>query len=205
MLVSAELLARIDSLDDARAALAEADRRGVAEDLGRTGSFWRSRAEALISLHAGDAADAAAQLERVVEEAQRLERNLDVLWLQLDLAQALAAVNRGRALELLEAVASHADAYGARTASGVADALRRRLGVRTWRRSRADGTALSEREQEIATLVAGGASNPEIAQALFLSRKTVERHVSNILAKVGARNRVELATLLPREGEGAHR
>jgi DNA-binding NarL/FixJ family response regulator len=205
MLVSAELLARIDSLDDARAALAEADRRGVAEDLGRTGSFWRSRAEALISLHAGDAADAAAQLERVVEEAQRLERNLDVLWLQLDQAQALAAVNRGRALELLEAVASHADAYGARTASGVADALRRRLGVRTWRRSRADGTALSEREQEIATLVAGGASNPEIAQALFLSRKTVERHVSNILAKVGARNRVELATLLPREGEGAHR
>jgi DNA-binding CsgD family transcriptional regulator len=206
MLVSAELLARIDSLGEARAALAEADRRGVVEDLGRTGSFWRSRAEALISLHAGDAADAAAQLERVVEEAQRLERNLDVLWLQLDLAQALAAVDRGRALELLEAVASHADAYGARTASGVADALRRRLGVRTWRRNRADGgAALSEREQEIATLVAGGASNPEIAQALFLSRKTVERHVSNILAKVGARNRVELAALLPRKGEGAHR
>jgi len=88
----------------------------------------------------------------------------------------------------------------------VADALRRRLGVRTWRRSRAGGgTALSEREREIAALVAGGASNPEIAQALYLSRKTVERHVSNILAKVGARNRVELATLLSREGEGAHR
>jgi len=206
LLVRAELLARIDSLDEAHAALAEADRRRVAEDLGRTGSFWRSRAEALISLHAGDAADAAAQLERVVEEAQRLERNLDVLWLQLDLAQALAAVDRVRALELLEAVASNADAYGARTASGVADALRRRLGVRTWRRSRAGGgTALSEREREIAALVAGGASNPEIAQALYLSRKTVERHVSNILAKVGARNRVELATLLSREGEGAHR
>jgi DNA-binding NarL/FixJ family response regulator len=55
---------------------------------------------------------------------------------------------------------------------------------------------LSERERQIAELVAAGASNPEIAQALFLSRKTVERHVSNVLAKLGARNRVELTGLL---------
>jgi DNA-binding NarL/FixJ family response regulator len=206
LLVGAELLARIDRLDEARAALAEADRRRVVEDLGRTGSFWRGRAEALISLHAGDPAAAAARLERVVEDARRLERNLDALWLQLDLAQALVAVDRSRSLELLEATAATADACGARTASGMADAVRRRLGVRTWRRSRAGGSAaLTEREQEIARLVAGGASNPEIAEALFLSRKTIERHVANILAKLGARNRVELAGLLAREGEGAHR
>jgi DNA-binding NarL/FixJ family response regulator len=206
LLVSAELFARIDRLGEARAALAEADRRRVVEGLGRTGLFWRARAEALISLRAGDPADAAMRLDRVVEEARRLERNLDVLWLQLDLAQALAAVDRGRALQLLETTAASADACGARTASGVADALRRRLDVRTWRRSRADGAAaLTEREQEIARLVAGGASNPEIAEALFVSRKTVERHVANILAKLGARNRVELASLLAQEGEGAHR
>ena len=52
---------------------------------------------------------------------------------------------------------------------------------------------LTEREQEIAALIAAGASNPEIAQELFLSRKTIERHVSNVLKKVGARNRAELA------------
>jgi len=46
---------------------------------------------------------------------------------------------------------------------------------------------LSERERQIATLIAAGKSNPEIASRLFLSRKTVERHVSNILARTGTR------------------
>ena len=64
--------------------------------------------------------------------------------------------------------------------------------MRTWHRGAAPA-ALTEREQEIALLVARGASNPEIARQLFLSRKTIERHVSNVLKKVGARNRAELA------------
>lgn len=48
----------------------------------------------------------------------------------------------------------------------------------------------------IARLAASGASNLEIAQAVFLSRKTVERHLSNVFAKLGVRNRTELAAQL---------
>jgi DNA-binding NarL/FixJ family response regulator len=45
-------------------------------------------------------------------------------------------------------------------------------------------------------LVAAGNSNPEIANTLFLSRKTIERHVSNVLARTGARNRTDLARMV---------
>lgn len=54
---------------------------------------------------------------------------------------------------------------------------------------------LSDRELEVLALLAGGLSNPEIAEQLFITRNTVRRHVSNIFAKTGATNRVEAATI----------
>ena len=52
---------------------------------------------------------------------------------------------------------------------------------------------LTEREQNVLKFVARGYSAPEIGEKLFVSPKTVERHVTNILAKLGVRNRTELA------------
>lgn len=51
---------------------------------------------------------------------------------------------------------------------------------------------LSARELEIVELVVTGLSNHKIAQRLEISKRTVDNHISNILKKTGATNRVEL-------------
>jgi len=52
--------------------------------------------------------------------------------------------------------------------------------------------ALTSRETEVAHLVGKGLSNPEIAAELFISRKAVEYHLSNVYAKCGLRGRQQL-------------
>jgi len=52
--------------------------------------------------------------------------------------------------------------------------------------------SVSEREIEIIALVAQGLTNQEIAQALTISKRTVDNHVSNIFTKTAAKNRVAL-------------
>ncbi len=54
--------------------------------------------------------------------------------------------------------------------------------------------ALTPTELKVAALVAEGKSNPQVADDLFLSRRTVQTHVSHILAKLGVRSRVGIAT-----------
>lgn len=110
-----------------------------------------------------------------------------------------AAGHREAALgTLAEARAIYSD-LGAVWVSRRAVARLRSYGVRTRaagpRRPASGWGALTATEVQVAELVARGHSNPDIAERLVLSRRTVETHVSHILAKVRARSRGEIAAL----------
>jgi DNA-binding CsgD family transcriptional regulator len=80
-----------------------------------------------------------------------------------------------------------------------------RRGVRGPRGPRAASgwAALTPTEFKIATMVAGGASTPDIARGMFLSRRTVQTHVSHILTKLGAKGRVDIVREALRQGISA--
>jgi len=59
---------------------------------------------------------------------------------------------------------------------------------------------LTEREGEVLTLMADARSNAEIAKALFIGEATVKTHVSRVLQKLGARDRVQAIVLAHRHG-----
>jgi DNA-binding NarL/FixJ family response regulator len=59
---------------------------------------------------------------------------------------------------------------------------------------------LTPRELEIVKLIAEGMTSEEIAEQLFISKKTVDRHRANVLEKLGMRNRVELTRYAIRRG-----
>jgi DNA-binding NarL/FixJ family response regulator len=62
---------------------------------------------------------------------------------------------------------------------------------------------LVERERDVLALMAGGASNGEIAQRLYLSDKTVRNYVSSIFAKLGVRDRAQAIVRAREAGLGA--
>ena len=152
-------------------------------------------------LTSSGAEDGVAAWDRVVEETERQGRHLDAVWARLDLGAALSEKDRSRAASGDPSGWRRGREHGGENGTTTRRAAAAGNGVRTWTRGPASAetiglAGLSSREREIAHLVAHGATNPEIAAELFVSRKTVERHVSNILAKLGARNRAELSMVI---------
>lgn len=196
---AAEALARLGRVHDADTELQAWDEDARPAEPGD--QLWRKHTAALVALAKGDVGTSIVELEAVVAERQRRGLVAGLLWARLDLAAALITSDPRKAADELRQAGVEASAAGAATERRLAELGLRRLGVRTWRRGRAaEGEAglekLSDRERQIAILVAAGNSNPEIANTLFLSRKTIERHVSNVLARTGARNRTDLARLV---------
>lgn len=108
-----------------------------------------------------------------------------VLAAHADLLLALGGSGRGeQARELLRAAQGHYRHVGNAVEAGALDARLRRLGERL-----SLPAGLSPREAEVLRAVAAGKSNRVIAEKLMLSRRTVENHLANIYAKIGADNR----------------
>ena len=140
-----------------------------------------------------------ASLQDAVDAADNLGMGIESIWARATLALVKAEEHdTAGAEQLLWQAYALTESTGATTERGHIDQLLRQLGIRTWRRGARTAqtgelSSLTERELEIAELIADGATNPEIAHKLFLSRKTIERHVSSILTKLDVKNRAQLA------------
>lgn len=141
-------------------------------------------------------------LDSAIREAVAADQRLEAAWSLITAADIGTADGlKGRRASLMEAAALAA-ATGMTTIDSIARQRARALGIRTWRRpsGRAAATgapaALTARELEVAGHIASGESNAEIATALFLSPRTVDRHVENILRKLGVANRAAMVATL---------
>ncbi|NYJ08585.1 LuxR C-terminal-related transcriptional regulator [Petropleomorpha daqingensis] len=108
---------------------------------------------------------------------------------------AVARAEARAALEAFQRLPAARDA-------DAAAAFLRELGVRAPVARRTEGV-LTAREEEVLGLLGAGLTNPEIAARLFISRKTVEHHVANVLAKLALRSRAEAAGYAARTGSAA--
>jgi DNA-binding CsgD family transcriptional regulator/tetratricopeptide (TPR) repeat protein len=176
-------------------AAAAAAARAAADDAQREQlPVVRAAAQVCRGLVAGDAGSMLEAAAYYLGAGRPLDRAM-----ALEDAAVLLA-GRGRQGEARRAFTAAAGVYlelGAAWDLRRADARLRPLGIRrgpAGRRVRPERgwEALTPTEAKIARLVAEGRSNPDIAAELFLSRNTVQTHVSHILAKLGARSRAEI-------------
>ena len=161
--------------------------------------------EATLAVARGDHDAARRSFEDALDLLAASDARFEAARARLDLAATLSALGRrDRARREIEAALAGFQELGAEGESARAEAMLGKL-----RRTRATLPTeavdtplgeLSKRELEVLSLVAEGLTNHGIAQRLVLSEHTVNRHVANILRKLGLPSRAAAASLAGRHG-----
>ena len=187
-----ETLLALGEHDAATALLAELEEQARA-----TGRVWAltiaSRCRALLSAAAGDSDAAYASLDRALELHEQLQEPFE-RGRTLLVRGMLQRRNRKKrpARESLTQALVVFDELGARLWSERARAELMRIGGR----APATPGVLTPTEERVAALVAAGRTYREVADALFISPKTVQWNLSKIYRKLGVRSRAELTAKL---------
>jgi DNA-binding CsgD family transcriptional regulator len=190
-----EALAATQGLSSAAAVLERFEERAGGDE-----SAWTRplvlRGRGLVHAAAGELDEARAALENAVAEEELLPLPLERARTRLALGRVLRRLQQRRAAHaaLSEAVERFEELGAPLWAERAREELHR-IGGRAPSRDE-----LTPAERRIAQLVAEGRTNPEVAELLFVTPKTVESTLTRIYRKLGVRSRTELARHLSREG-----
>lgn len=184
--------------DHAQAAIAVDWLVGCAEQ--HSGVFLRAtaalaRGRLCVALTTGDACGC---LREALTGFTKARAPMEVAQAHFELAGALATDQPEGALAEARAALDGFERLPAARRADAAAAMMRSLGSPGRSTARSSGS-LTKREAEVLDLLGHGLTNPEIAERLYISRKTVEHHVSRLLAKLGLRSRAEAAVHATKE------
>jgi DNA-binding NarL/FixJ family response regulator len=162
-------------------------------------------AAAAVALERGEPSAAAEQALAGVGALESIAAFFDAARARELAGRALArAGDRKHAALQFELAAAAFESFGSLRYRNQAERELRKFGRHIHRRTRSgapnvpSSAALTARELAIARLAVDGKTNPQIAAALFLSKKTVETHLSNIFRKLDISSRVALVRTMER-------
>jgi DNA-binding CsgD family transcriptional regulator len=177
-----------EAVAEARRELALAERVGAPSAIGNA-------TVALALIEGGE--QMIARLERAVGLLEPSPRRLDCARALVELGAALRRANRrAEARALLNRGMDIAHRCGARPLAERAREELKACGARPRRLLVTGIDALTASERRVAMMAGDGMTNTDIAQALFITRKTVETHLGRVYVKLGIRSRAELPAAL---------
>lgn len=150
------------------------------------------------ALRAQGSPEASVMIAAALERLQQYDQSLLAARARLEMAQLTRESDRPAAITWARAAQASFTRLGAVYEADRAGSLLRQMGVSAIPRAGSQD-ALTPRENEVLQLLGKGLTNREIGKRLVVSPKTVEHHVSQILAKLGAHTRAEAAAMAARQ------